>query len=89
MHAYALSYFDDATEGLGRLAGLLVLFAGAMLGVVLADDLIVLYGFWELTSVTSFLLIGNQYRLAKARAAAPHLKAAVQLRKPQPMFGIS
>ncbi|MEZ5176803.1 MAG: proton-conducting transporter membrane subunit [Acidimicrobiales bacterium] len=42
----------------GRAAGLLTLFAGSMLGVVLADNLLVLYGFWELTSITSYLLIG-------------------------------
>ena len=38
--------------------------------LVLADDLIVLFGFWELTSITSFLLIGNDHTSAKARAAA-------------------
>jgi multicomponent Na+:H+ antiporter subunit A len=70
VYAYAWSYFDDDSPGLGRLAGLLTLFAGAMLGVVLADNLLILYGFWELTSITSFLLIGNQYRVAAARAAA-------------------
>jgi multicomponent Na+:H+ antiporter subunit A len=67
--AYAASYFAPA-EHLGRIVGLLTLFAGAMLGVVLADNLLLLYGFWELTSVTSFLLIGDQYRLPAARSAA-------------------
>ena len=43
---------------------------GSMLGLVLADNLLVLYGFWELTSVTSFLLIGNDSDRGKARAAA-------------------
>ena len=32
-----------------------------MLGIVLADDLIVLFTAWELTSITSYLLIGNQH----------------------------
>ncbi len=41
-----------------------------MLGLVVADNLLVLYGFWELTSITSFLLIGNDHRDGKARAAA-------------------
>src|ERR687898_730946 len=41
-----------------------------MVGLVLADDLFVLYGFWELTSITSFLLIGNKHTDATARAAA-------------------
>jgi multicomponent Na+:H+ antiporter subunit A len=67
--AYAGSYFG-ADAPLGRTMGLLTLFSGAMLGVVLADNLIVLYGFWELTSITSFLLIGQRYSLAAARSAA-------------------
>ncbi|MCB1018174.1 MAG: hypothetical protein KDB10_24015, partial [Acidimicrobiales bacterium] len=49
--AYAWSYFGRA-EKVGRVAGLLTLFAGAMLGVVLADNLLLLYVCWELTSVT-------------------------------------
>ena len=53
-----------------RLLGLLVLFAGAMVGLVVADNLLILYGFWELTSVTSFLLIGNRHEDAAARSAA-------------------
>src|SRR4051812_285251 len=67
--AYSWSYFDDDAH-LGRIIGLLTLFSGAMLGVVLADNLILLYGFWELTSITSFLLIGDGYRKAAARGAA-------------------
>jgi multicomponent Na+:H+ antiporter subunit A len=67
---YAASYFHDPGADTARLMGLLTLFAGAMAGVVLADNLLVLYGFWELTSVTSFLLIGNQHRDIAARAAA-------------------
>ena len=51
--------------------GLLVLFAGAMLGLVLADNLLVLYGFWELTSITSFLLIGNGHRDARGPGRRP------------------
>ena len=65
--AYAVRYFPTSSDGLGRLVGLLTLFAGAMLGLVLADNLLVLYGFWELTSVTSFLLIGNRYRARHGR----------------------
>ncbi len=67
---YARSYFPPAQEGLGRLVGLLTLFAGAMLGVVLADNLFALYAFWELTSVTSYFLIGNRSDSATSRAAA-------------------
>jgi multicomponent Na+:H+ antiporter subunit A len=68
--AYCGRYFAGGGAGQGRLLGLLVLFSGSMLGLVLADDLIVLFGFWELTSITSFLLIGNQHTSTKARAAA-------------------
>ena len=67
---YGHRYFADDTPAVGRLAGLLVLFAGSMLGLVLADDLLLLYVFWELTSLCSYLLIGNQHEQAKARAAA-------------------
>jgi multicomponent Na+:H+ antiporter subunit A len=69
---YSASYFGRTSEGLGRLAGLLTLFAGAMLGVVLADDVVVLFTAWELTSITSYLLIGNDHTRTQARAAALH-----------------
>lgn len=67
---YSLGYFSHDQPGLARLAGVLVLFAGAMLGVVLSDQLIALFIFWELTSITSYLLIGNDDTNARARAAA-------------------
>ncbi|HUR23692.1 MAG TPA: hydrogen gas-evolving membrane-bound hydrogenase subunit E [Acidimicrobiales bacterium] len=69
---YAYAYFDVDTADLGRLAGLLVLFAGAMVGLVQADHLLLLYSCWEVTSVTSDLLIGNTHTDANARAAALH-----------------
>jgi multicomponent Na+:H+ antiporter subunit A len=65
--AYSARYFDRPPT---RLLGLLVLFGGSMAGIVVADNLIVIYGFWELTSITSFLLIGDRHRDAEARAAA-------------------
>lgn len=67
---YSASYFPPVEEGLGRLIGLLVLFGGAMFGLVVSDNLFILYGFWELTSVTSYFLIGNRSESATARAAA-------------------
>jgi multicomponent Na+:H+ antiporter subunit A len=69
---YAACYFAPDARDLGRLAGLLVLFGGAMLGLVWADHVVVLYTCWELTSITSFLLIGNRHTQARARAAALH-----------------
>jgi multicomponent Na+:H+ antiporter subunit A len=69
--AYGHRYFAHSGQA-GRVAGLLTLFAGAMLGVVLADNLLLLYVCWELTSVTSYLLIGIDDDEAEARSAALH-----------------
>ncbi|MGD8441784.1 MAG: proton-conducting transporter membrane subunit, partial [Holophagae bacterium] len=55
---------------LGRLLATLLVFLGVMLGLVLADDLITLFVFWELTSVCSFLLVGFDHTRAEARSAA-------------------
>jgi multicomponent Na+:H+ antiporter subunit A len=70
--AYSTSYFSPNARDLGRLAGLLVLFGGSMLVLVLADNVLVLYVGWELTSIMSFLLIGNRHEESRARAAALH-----------------
>ena len=69
---YAHGYFATDTPILGRLAGLLVLFAGAMVGLVQSNNFYMFYMFWELTSVTSFLLIGINHTQTRARAAALH-----------------
>lgn len=66
---YSRWYFSER-PGLGRFAGTLTAFAGSMLGVVLADNLLLIYVFWELTSVTSYLLIGFEDEKGSARAAA-------------------
>ena len=69
---YCARYFEPDDEGIGRFAGQLTAFAGSMLGLVLADDLLLLYVFWELTTVFSYLLIGGSgARLAARRAAQP------------------
>ena len=67
---YCAAYFRSDQRGLGRFAGVLTAFSGAMLGLVLADDLILLYVFWELTSVTSWLLIGFDDEQDESRRAA-------------------
>ncbi|WP_018885655.1 Na+/H+ antiporter subunit A [Paenibacillus massiliensis] len=54
---YSIYYMDKTKEAVQRFYVFLLLFMGAMLGVVLSDNVMVLYGFWELTSVSSFLLI--------------------------------
>ncbi|MGC4152996.1 MAG: Na+/H+ antiporter subunit A [Propionicimonas sp.] len=53
-----------------RPVGLLTAFAGVMLGLVTADDLIILYVFWELTTVFSYLLIAHDPTRRANRAAA-------------------
>ncbi len=54
----------------GRFLGFMLAFMGAMLGLVLADSLLALFLFWELTSVTSFLLIGFDHSRQAARRGA-------------------
>jgi multicomponent Na+:H+ antiporter subunit A len=66
---YAGSYLRDDPR-LGRLVGQLLLFLSAMLGVVLSDDLYVLFVFWELTSIASYLLIGFKHEKQAARDSA-------------------
>jgi multicomponent Na+:H+ antiporter subunit A len=68
--AYCARYFSADEPGLGRFAGVFVGFAGAMLGLVVSDNLIVLYVFWELTTVFSYLLIGHDPASRPARRAA-------------------
>ena len=47
-----------------------MLFMAAMLGIVLSDNLLLLIVFWELTSISSFLLVGYSQHRADARAGA-------------------
>ncbi|UOE42960.1 Na+/H+ antiporter subunit A [Agromyces larvae] len=68
--AYCTWYFDDDEPSLGRFAALLLAFAGVMLGLVTADDVFVLFTFWELTSVLSYLLIGHYTGRKESRGAA-------------------
>jgi multicomponent Na+:H+ antiporter subunit A len=53
-----------------RLYLLLFLFMAAMLGCVTADDLVVLFLFWETTSLTSFALVGTKHEKEASRASA-------------------
>ncbi|CCH57004.1 proton-translocating NADH-quinone oxidoreductase, chain L [Fibrisoma limi BUZ 3] len=54
---YSISYLHDEPR-LPRYFSYLQLFVGAMLGIVLAGDLIIMYAFWELVGLASYLLIG-------------------------------
>ncbi|MEV3931705.1 Na+/H+ antiporter subunit A [Streptomyces sp. NPDC049944] len=67
---YCASYFTDESPQLASFAGNLLAFAGAMLALVLADDLISLYVFWELTTVFSYLLIGHTSTRKQNRRSA-------------------
>jgi multicomponent Na+:H+ antiporter subunit A len=66
---YASAYLGDDPR-LGQFYVFLLSFMGSMLGVVLSDNVITLFVFWELTSICSYLLIGFDHENAKARASA-------------------
>ena len=55
---------------LGSFLGLMLAFAAAMIGIVLSDNVFALFVFWEITTVTSYLLIGFNDDQGSARAAA-------------------
>lgn len=67
---YSTGYFGPTSEEATRSAALLLTFAGVMLGLVLADDLLTLYVFWELTSITSYLLVGQSGAKRESRRAS-------------------
>lgn len=54
----------------GRFLAYLLAFMGSMLGLVLADNMLALFMFWEATSITSFLLIGFDHNRQAARRGA-------------------
>ena len=66
---YAAGYLKDHSQ-LGRFYGFLLMFMASMLGVVLADNTLCLFLFWELTSISSFLLIGFEHERETSRASA-------------------
>ncbi|NGZ76781.1 Na+/H+ antiporter subunit A [Saccharibacillus alkalitolerans] len=67
---YSMFYMGKNSDSIRNFYVYLLLFMGAMLGVVLSDNLMVLYAFWELTSVASFLLIAFWYRRERSRYGA-------------------
>jgi multicomponent Na+:H+ antiporter subunit A len=66
---YALRYFGERRD-LGRFDAMLLVFAGAMLLLVASDNLLGLFVAWELTSISSYLLIGFDDKDNTARASA-------------------
>jgi multicomponent Na+:H+ antiporter subunit A len=71
---YCTDYFHHrdghAEKRLPSFAAELVAFSGAMFGLVCSDNMLVLYVFWELTTVLSFLLVGHYAERATSRRAA-------------------
>lgn len=67
---YSIYYLAKEREALQNFYVFLLLFMGAMLGVVLSDNVLVLYMFWELTSITSFFLIGYWHQRKSSRYGA-------------------
>jgi multicomponent Na+:H+ antiporter subunit A len=66
---YSYGYFK-AHKGHARLQWLLLAFMLAMLGLVSSDNIILLFIFWELTTITSFLLVGFDHENSNARRSA-------------------
>lgn len=66
---YAKGYLDGHPQ-LNRFMGYLLFFMGSMLGVVIADNLILLFIFWEMTSISSYLLIGFKHESDESRRNA-------------------
>ena len=54
----------------GRFFAFILMFMGSMLGVVISDSFLMLFIYWELTSITSFLLIGFDHAREASRRAA-------------------
>ncbi|MGV6889343.1 monovalent cation/H+ antiporter subunit A [Rhodophyticola sp. SM2404] len=66
---YARFYLSGA-DPMGQFYTYLLMFQGAMLGIVLSDNILLLLIFWELTSLSSFLLIGYWKHLPEGRQGA-------------------
>jgi len=69
IHIYSLGYMRD-DEGKSRYFAALSLFMFAMLGIVLANNFVMLFIFWELVGFTSYVLIGHWYERDSAAEAA-------------------
>jgi NADH:ubiquinone oxidoreductase subunit 5 (subunit L)/multisubunit Na+/H+ antiporter MnhA subunit len=68
---YSCAYIPKLEPArIGRYYAALIAFMGAMLGVSLSDDMILLFVFWEITSITSFILIGFWYEREEGRKGA-------------------
>ncbi len=69
VHVFSVRYMEHE-RGFNRYFGFLGLFTFAMLGIVLSDNLFLIFVFWELVGLSSYLLIGFWYRKEAAAAAS-------------------
>ncbi|MDE2746024.1 MAG: NADH-quinone oxidoreductase subunit L [Chloroflexota bacterium] len=69
VQVYSTGYMDG-DHGYRRYFAFMALFTTSMLGLVLADNLLMLFAFWELVGLTSYLLIGFWFHRSAAAAAA-------------------
>ena len=69
VHIYSLGYMEE-DAGMARYFAGLSLFMFSMLGIVLSDNFVMMFVFWELVGVSSFLLIGHWYERPQAADAA-------------------
>ena len=67
---YATQYLSTQTDNLPRFFVYLLLFMFSMIGIVIANNTILMYVFWELTSVSSFLLISYWYNNGDSQLGA-------------------
>ena len=67
---YCARYFTPDEPSIGRFGGVLLAFAGVMLGLVTADSIYLMFVFWEATSILSYLLIGHYSGRRASRGAA-------------------
>lgn len=67
---YCERYFSADEPALGRFAGNFIAFSGSMYGLVVADDVFLMFMFWEATTIFSYLLIGHYSDRKASRGAA-------------------
>ncbi|HTN63103.1 MAG TPA: hydrogen gas-evolving membrane-bound hydrogenase subunit E [Devosia sp.] len=72
----------------GRFLGFMLAFMGAMLGLVLADNMVALFAFWELTTIASFLLIGFDHGRQAARRGAIQALVTTNIGGMALLFGV-
>jgi NADH-quinone oxidoreductase subunit L len=69
VHLFSIGYMHDDVR-YGRYFGYLGIFSFSMIGLVLCDNLLALYIFWELVGLSSYLLIGHWFEKKSAQEAA-------------------